>query len=132
MNSTLRDKSTLFYSLQIESEKVVKELNRVKAEISETISQKQLLKEANIRLTSQLEATVEDSNVSLRTEVYIVLTKCFIVGIIKLYIIFVIIKFRKGNALIILPLHKFVLLKINFKLIYIVLNLFIKMLVSLF
>lgn len=105
MNSTLRDKSTLFYSLQIESEKVVKELNRVKAEISETISQKQLLKEANIRLTSQLEATVEDSNVSLRTEVYIVLTKCFIVGIIKLYIIFVIIKFRTGNALIILPLH---------------------------
>lgn len=55
----------MFYTLQIESEKVVKELNRVKVEISEIISQKQLLKEANIRLTAQLEAMVEDSNVSL-------------------------------------------------------------------
>lgn len=55
----------MFYTLQIESEKVVKELNRVKMEISEIISQKQLLKEANIRLNAQLEAMVEDSNVSL-------------------------------------------------------------------
>lgn len=55
----------MFYTLQIESEKVVKELNRVKIEISEIISQKQLLKEANIRLNAQLEAMVEDSNVSL-------------------------------------------------------------------
>jgi len=50
--------------LQIESEKIVKESNRIKAEISETISQRQLLKEANVRLTAQLEAMVEDSNVS--------------------------------------------------------------------
>ncbi|KAE9542770.1 hypothetical protein AGLY_002681 [Aphis glycines] len=63
VNSDLRDKSTMFYTLQIESEKVIKELNRMKAEISETISQKQLLKEANVRLTAQLEAMVEDSNV---------------------------------------------------------------------
>jgi len=55
----------MFYTLQIESEKVIKELNKMKAEISETISQKQLLKEANVRLTAQLEAMVEDSNVSL-------------------------------------------------------------------
>lgn len=56
----------MFYTLQIESEKVVKELNRVKADITETISQKQLLKETNVRLNAQLEAMVEDSNVSLR------------------------------------------------------------------
>lgn len=55
----------MFYTLQIESEKVIKELNKMKAEISETISQKQLLKEANVRLTAQLEAMVEDSNVGL-------------------------------------------------------------------
>jgi len=55
----------MFYTLQIESEKVIKELNKMKAEISETISQKHLLKEANVRLTAQLEAMVEDSNVSL-------------------------------------------------------------------
>lgn len=61
----MRDKSTTFYTLQIESEKATKELNRVRAEISETITQKQLLKEANVRLTAQLEAMVEDSNVSL-------------------------------------------------------------------
>jgi hypothetical protein len=60
----LRDKSTTFYTLQIESEKATKELNRVKTEISEIITQKQLLKEANVRLTAQLEAMVEDSNVS--------------------------------------------------------------------
>lgn len=36
----------------------------MKAEISETISQKQLLKETNVRLTAQLNAMVEDSNVS--------------------------------------------------------------------
>lgn len=60
----MRDKSTTFYTLQIESEKATKELNRVKAEISEIITQKQLLKEANVRLTAQLEAMVEDSNVS--------------------------------------------------------------------
>lgn len=64
MNSDLRDKSTLYYTLQIESEKMVKESNRLKVEISETISQRQLLKEANVRLTAQLEAMVEDSNVS--------------------------------------------------------------------
>lgn len=64
MNSTFKEKSAMFYTLQIESEKVIKELNRIKAEITDTISQKQLLKEANVRLTSQLEATVEDSNVS--------------------------------------------------------------------
>lgn len=58
----------MFYTLQIESEKVVKELNRVKTEISEIISQKQLLKEANIRLNAQLEAMVEDSNVSLMVQ----------------------------------------------------------------
>ncbi|KAF0705938.1 citron Rho-interacting kinase-like, partial [Aphis craccivora] len=63
VNSDLRDKSTMFYTLQIESEKVIKELNRMKAEISDAISQKQLLKEANVRLTAQLEAMVEDSNV---------------------------------------------------------------------
>jgi len=57
----------MFYTLQIESEKVIKELNRMKAEISETISQKQLLKEANVRLTAQLEAMVEDSNVCSRS-----------------------------------------------------------------
>lgn len=57
----------MFYTLQIESEKVIKELNRMKAEISEIISQKQLLKEANVRLTAQLEAMVEDSNVYLRS-----------------------------------------------------------------
>lgn len=56
----------MFYTLQIESEKVIKELNRVKADITETISQKQLLKETNVRLNAQLEAMVEDSNVSLR------------------------------------------------------------------
>lgn len=56
----------MFYTLQIESEKVMKELNRVKSDITETISQKQLLKETNIRLNAQLEAMVEDSNVSLR------------------------------------------------------------------
>jgi len=54
----------MFYTLQIESEKVTKELNRVRVDISETISQKQLLKEANVRLTAQLEAMIEDSNVS--------------------------------------------------------------------
>lgn len=64
VNSDLRDKSTMFYTLQIESEKVVNELKKVKADYTETISQKQLLKEANVRLTSQLEAMVEDSNVS--------------------------------------------------------------------
>jgi len=64
VNSDLRDKSTLYYTLQIESEKMVKESNRLKVEISETISQRQLLKEANVRLTAQLEAMVEDSNVS--------------------------------------------------------------------
>lgn len=64
VNSDLRDQSTLYYTLQIESEKIAKESNRVKAEMSETISQRQLLKEANVRLTAQLEAMVEDSNVS--------------------------------------------------------------------
>ncbi|XP_050538665.1 citron Rho-interacting kinase-like [Daktulosphaira vitifoliae] len=63
LNSNLREKTTMFFTLQVESEKVIKELNRLKTEISENISQKQLLKEANIRLTQQLEATVEDSNV---------------------------------------------------------------------
>lgn len=64
VNSDLREKNAMFYTLQIESEKVIKELNRMKADITETISQKQLLKEANVRLTAQLEAMVEDSNVS--------------------------------------------------------------------
>lgn len=63
MNTDLRDKSTKFYTLQIESEKFVKELNRIRIELTDTISQKQLLKEANVRLTAQLEAMVEDSNV---------------------------------------------------------------------
>lgn len=63
VNTDLRDTSTKFYTLQIESEKLAKELNRVKVEITDTLSQKQLLKEANVRLTSQLEAMVEDSNV---------------------------------------------------------------------
>lgn len=55
----------MFYTLKIESEKVIKELNRFQSEISEIYSQKQLLKEANVRLTAQLETMVEDSNVSL-------------------------------------------------------------------
>ncbi|XP_050431701.1 citron Rho-interacting kinase-like [Adelges cooleyi] len=63
LTSNLREKSTLFFTLQVESEKVVKELNRLRTEMSENISQKQLLKEANVRLTQQLEATVEDTNV---------------------------------------------------------------------
>lgn len=53
----------MLHSLQIESEMVVKELNTLKLDMSETISQKQLLKESNVRLTAQLEAMVEDSNV---------------------------------------------------------------------
>lgn len=54
----------MFHTLQIESKNVINELNRVKTEISDVISQKQLLKEANVRLTAQLNAIVEDSNVS--------------------------------------------------------------------
>lgn len=64
VNSDLREKSTKFYTLQIESEKIIRELNKVKADFTETISQKHLLKEANVRLNSQLEAMIEDSNVS--------------------------------------------------------------------
>jgi len=72
----------MFYTLQIESEKVIKELNKMKAEISETISQKQLLKEANVRLTSQLEAMVEDSNVGLNIK--LIHSYLFIISLIKL------------------------------------------------
>jgi len=72
----------MFYTLQIESEKVIKELNKMKAEISETISQKQLLKEANVRLTSQLEAMVEDSNVGLNIK--LIHGYLFIISLIKL------------------------------------------------
>jgi len=72
----------MFYTLQIESEKVIKELNKMKAEISETISQKQLLKEANVRLTAQLEAMVEDSNVGLNIK--LIYGYLFIISLIKL------------------------------------------------
>lgn len=72
----------MFYTLQIESEKVIKELNKMKAEISETISQKQLLKEANVRLTAQLEAMVEDSNVGLNIK--LICGYLFIISFIKL------------------------------------------------
>lgn len=77
----------MFYTLQIESEKVVKELNRVKMEISDIISQKQLLKEANIRLTSQLEAMVEDSNVSLMVQ-YVDSYLLFVATVNKIYWVF--------------------------------------------
>lgn len=54
----------MFFTLQTESEKIIRELNKVKADFTKTLSQKQLLKDANVRLNSQLEAMVEDSNVS--------------------------------------------------------------------
>jgi len=54
----------------------------MKAEISETISQKQLLKEANVRLTAQLEAMVEDSNVGLNIK--LIYGYLFIISLIKL------------------------------------------------
>lgn len=63
LNTELKDKSTMFFTLQINFENAVKELNRIKVEMSDTISQKQQLKEANARLTLQLEAVIEDSNV---------------------------------------------------------------------
>lgn len=53
----------MFFTLQINYENTLKELNRFRVEMSDTISQKQLLKEANARLTLQLEAIVKDSNV---------------------------------------------------------------------
>ncbi|XP_050433505.1 citron Rho-interacting kinase-like isoform X2 [Adelges cooleyi] len=62
-DSSVREKSTLVFTLQDEFEKVVNELDRVKSDLSATISQKQLLKEANIRLTQRLEETVEDTKV---------------------------------------------------------------------
>lgn len=65
MNSELRDKCTKFHTLQTESKNINNELIRIKSEISETISQKHLLKEANVRLTVQLKSMVEDSNVSI-------------------------------------------------------------------
>lgn len=54
----------MFHTLQIDFKNSINELSRVNAEMSSTISQKQLLKEANVRLTAQLNAVVEDSNVS--------------------------------------------------------------------
>jgi len=64
MKSNQRDEKILFFTLQIESEKCIRDLNKVKADFTESISQNQLLKDANVRLNSQLEAMVEDSNVS--------------------------------------------------------------------
>lgn len=65
VNSELREKNTALHTLQIESKNISNELNKVKTEISETISQKHILKEANVRLTAQLNSMVEDSNVSI-------------------------------------------------------------------
>lgn len=54
----------MFHTLQIEFNNVISELKKMKTEMSENISQKQLIKETNVRLTAQLTAMVEDSNVS--------------------------------------------------------------------
>lgn len=64
VNSNLRDKTIKFFTLLIEYEKVVKELNKIKSDFTATLSQKQMFKDSNVRLNSQLKAMVEDSNVS--------------------------------------------------------------------